>query len=96
MPGALYDGEMLELLLGVGTVVFILAYRRRLEDMPDYRLLRLAFVAVFVSWVATVAEAFALPNLLNIVEHVFYTAGTLGLCAWVVRRLREGDLCNTS
>lgn len=86
----------MELLLAFGTLIFMVVNRKRLSAMPDYGLLRVSFYAVLLALVATVAETVALGDLLNLDEHAFYALATLGLCAWGLRRIRKGDLCNPS
>ena len=100
MPETLHENEVIQLLLGLGAVIFVVANRKRLRDVPDYGLLRLAFYSVLLAWVATVAEEFVADrpgyHVINLIEHAFYTSSTVMLCVWALRRLREGDLCSSS
>jgi hypothetical protein len=92
----LQESEVIQLLLGIGTLIFIMINRRRLAEVPDYRLLRISFYAVFLAWTTTVLEGFVFPDLLNLQEHAFYAVGTLGVSAWMFRRIREGAPCTSS
>lgn len=82
--------ELMMLVLGGGTLALVVAQRAQLKRLSASPGLLLAFACVFAGWVFTVAEDFALPDLLNYLEHAAYAAGALlfGWWCWMRPDLR--------
>lgn len=74
--------ELIALLAGTGVLLFALAARSRLRQVPRVGLLVASFVALYLGWVATVAEGLLWPDALDLVEHLAGAAGALSLAAW--------------
>lgn len=90
----LQENEVVTLLLGVGTMIFILAHRPRLGQLPYSKIILSAFYIIFAGWAFTVFETFIWSNVLNFLEHACYAASSLLLAVWcwkVVRGRREGS-----
>jgi hypothetical protein len=88
----LQDNELIQLLLGIGALIFLLANRSRLGRVTHFTLFFAAFCSVLAGWVLTVLEGFFWPVLLNMLEHVAYFVAALLLLLWCLRiTRREGE-----
>ncbi|MGD8353794.1 MAG: hypothetical protein PVJ01_06470 [Pseudomonadota bacterium] len=76
------QNELITLLVGTGTVIFILLNRVRIRRIPGSGLLLLAFFAFYAGWVITVFEAFLLPRFMNVLEHACYMTSSMAAAAW--------------
>jgi drug/metabolite transporter (DMT)-like permease len=85
----LSPSEVVGLLLALGGAAFVLVERRRLRRNGDAGLPAAAFAVLLAGWVLTLAEEFAWPGALNLLEHLCYATGTALLAGWCWRRLRR-------
>ena len=79
------ENEVVMLLLGVGVLVFILANRKRLADLPSVEILLVGYYLLLAGWLLTVLEGFFWGEVLNIVEHGLYAASAILVAAWCWR-----------
>lgn len=84
------ESEIVNLLVGFGSVPVLLALGRRTSP-PRAGLLYAAFTCILSGYVCTVAEGVFLPDLLNLLEHLAYAAaGCLFLAYVLLLRGRQG------
>jgi hypothetical protein len=83
------EHEILTLFLGILTLAFGISRRRTLAALPDRQLLVAAYLLLLTGWVSTVLEGFFLPEFLNAVEHLSYTAASTLLAVWSWRARRQ-------
>ena len=76
------ERELITLLTGIAVLVFMLLRRKELEHIPNGALLLSSFAVLVSGWVFTVLEGFTLPTLLNLLEHICYSASTVLLAVW--------------
>lgn len=76
------QNELIILLVGVGAALFIFLNRRRIVQIPQYRLLLVSYAALFVGWVFTIIEGFIWTDAMNIVEHACYMASSVASAVW--------------
>ncbi len=81
----LSQNEMLTLLLGVGTGVFLALSRHRLRRVAGLRLFLMAYSLLVLSWLATNLEAVMVADVLNLLEHACYLGATVLLACWCWR-----------
>ncbi len=79
------ENEVVTLLLGVGTLIFILGNRRQLKRLPASKILIAGFCALLAGWVLTILEGFFLQELLNFLEHTCYAGSSVLVAAWCWR-----------
>ena len=76
------ENEVILLLLGLGVLIFALANRERLEELPAVRLLAAGLYLLLAAWVLTILEGFFWPRALNLLEHGCYAASAALQAAW--------------
>lgn len=74
------QSEILTLLFGIGTLVFVVTNIRRLRSFPQASLFLTAFAMVLPGWMATLFDQLFWGELFNAIEHVSY-AGAMTLFA---------------
>jgi len=87
------ENEVFNLIIAVVVGVFFLWNWRRIRTLHHLPLLISAFLALLLGWIATIAEGYWLPELLNAVEHSLYALGMVLVAAWCWRiaARREGN-----
>jgi hypothetical protein len=78
----IHENEIIMLLLGIGVLIFILGNRLKLKRLPSSRILITGFCVLLVGWVMTVVEAYFWKDLLNLFEHICYTASSVLIATW--------------
>lgn len=86
----LSPSEIVGLFFAFGVFLFIVMERPRLANHEDARLATMAFLVLCTGWVLTVLEGFLWREMLNLLEHLCYAAGTGLLALWCWRRSRRG------
>jgi hypothetical protein len=86
--------EFMMLLLGIVTLLLVIAQRKHLLRLPHWYLLLLAYGLILAGWVFTILEHVRYEATLNLLEHAAYTAGALVLAYWCwllpdLRRVRR-------
>lgn len=76
------QNEVVMLILGIGVLIFILGKRSQLKRFPSSKILVLGFHVLLAGWVLTVMESLFWGVLLNYLEHICYTIGSLLVAAW--------------
>jgi hypothetical protein len=76
------SNELVTLIVGLGGLWFVLAYREELARVPFSRLLLGAFGANLATWICTVAEGFFWGDLLNLLEHAASAVTAVLLALW--------------
>jgi hypothetical protein len=74
--------ELTMLVIGIATLAFIIYYWEKIKRIQSWKLLVAAFCLILCSWVATVAEVFFFPRLMNFIEHFCNAAGILLFTIW--------------
>ena len=85
----LQQNEVTILLLGTGVLIFVLIHRRRLDRLPEHRMLIASFGFQLAAWFLTVLEGICWGSALNIAEHICYLATSLLLFIWCWRVFRR-------
>ena len=83
------ENEAIQLLLGIGALIFILVNRRRLRGRPGSRALQWAVVLMVAGWACTVLEGYVWPGALNLVEHACYLAASALVLLWILASRRR-------
>ncbi len=76
------ENEIITLLLGVGTVIFVIANHSRLRELPSSNILINGVYVLFAGWILTILEGFFLKQLLNLLEHTCYSIGAVLMAVW--------------
>jgi len=76
------ENEIILLLLGTGVLIFLLGNRQKLRQIPVWKILIAGFCVILAGWVLTVLEGLFWKELLNILEHACYTAGSILMAVW--------------
>ena len=74
--------EVVILVLGVATLLMILAQRPRLRDFPRLGIFVAAYLVLLAGWVLTIAEDLFLREQMNLLEHVCYAGSTVLFALW--------------
>ena len=77
-----HENEVVMLILGLGTLVFIFLNYTQLKRLPSAFLLLTSFVVLLVGWLATVLEGFFLADFFNYLEHSAYALSSVLLMVW--------------
>jgi hypothetical protein len=76
------ENEIVMVILGSGTLIFISLYYNHVKRIPFSRLLLCSFCFLCAGWFATVLEGVFLGDLLNLLEHLSYATSSILLAAW--------------
>ena len=76
------SNELIALIVGLGGLWFLLAYRGELRRLPSPRLLWYAFYFNIATWVCTVGEGLLWEETLNLLEHATSTVTAALLAYW--------------
>jgi len=69
---------------GLGVLIVLAAFYRRLQPLPGRTWLLISFVALVIGWCLTILEGFWPVNgMINIVEHAMIPVSALALTAWL-------------
>ena len=83
--------EILNLLLGFGTLLFILLNLPRLAKIKSSRLLLGAYFVLFAASILTVLEGLFWSHLLNFLEHLCYLLSQIMVTLWCWKIYRSKD-----
>ena len=76
------ENEIITLLLGIGVMIFILANKQKVERIPAAKILIAGFYVLLAGWVLTILEGLFWRELLNVLEHICYTASSILMAFW--------------
>ena len=79
------ENELLTLLLVAGFWFFIIFNRKRMADLQESGLFLAAFGALCAGWLLTTLEELFLADILNTIEHVSFSVGSILFALWVLR-----------
>lgn len=85
------ENEVIALILSLSVMFFFLSNRVRIKGLPEQSLLLGGFYSFLAAGVLTVLEGIFWGNVLNVIEHICYTAGSVFLAVWLRQVLRKGD-----
>jgi hypothetical protein len=74
--------EIVMLLLGLGTWIFVMRNRANLSRLPSSGILLAGFYVLLASWFLTVLEGFFWNGFFNLLEHVGYALGSVLSALW--------------
>ena len=83
------ENEFVTLLLGIGTLIFVIAFLPRLRMLPHPGWLILILGGQALAWLFTILETWAFPILFNDIEHFGYALSAVSLLVWVVLALHS-------
>jgi len=76
------ENEIITLLLGIGVMIFILANKQKVKRIPAAKILIAGFYVLLAGWVLTILEGLFWRELLNVLEHICYTASSILVAVW--------------
>lgn len=76
------QNEIIMLLLGIGTMIFILVNKRKLKRIPVAKTLIAGFFMLLIGYVLTIFEGLLWKDFLNVLEHICYTASSILVAVW--------------
>ncbi len=76
------ENEIIMLLLGIGVMIFILANKKKVKRIQAAKILIAGFYVLLTGWVLTVLEGLFWKELLNVLEHICYAAGSILMAVW--------------
>ena len=76
------ENEIITLLLGIGVMIFILANKQKVKRIPAAKILIPGFYVLLAGWVLTILEGLFWRELLNVLEHICYTASSILIAIW--------------
>ena len=86
------ENEVITLILGVGTLVFVAFNRRALRRVAHSQILIAALIVTFWGWAFTNLEAVIWFDLINCLEHICYAVSSVLLAVWCLLSLsNKGD-----
>jgi hypothetical protein len=80
----IYENEILTLLFGFGTLIFVVSNLSRLRQLPHALLLLTGFAMLLPGWAATLFDQLFWGELFNAIEHVAYAGGVTMLALWTL------------
>ncbi len=83
------ENEIITLILGVGTLLFVVFNRRPLRSVAHSKLLLSALIVAFWAWVLTNVEAYIWFDFVNCLEHICYAVSSVLLAVWCLISLRD-------
>jgi hypothetical protein len=76
------ENEVVMVILGFGTLLFIFSNRHQLKRLPSSATLLSSFFVLCLGWILTVLESFFFGDVLNLLEHASYAASSILLAIW--------------
>jgi len=89
----IYENEVIMLMIGLGTLVFVLIKYADLKRIASFGILLAAFCVLIGGWTLTVLEHFFWESSLNFAEHACYAASCILLAYWchtAFGKIKEG------
>jgi uncharacterized membrane protein len=83
------ETELLTIIMGLVTLLLVLANYAKLKRFKAAHLIVAAFSFMFAGWVWTLIEGLGLFSLFNAFEHVCYLIGAILLLFWVMNLYEE-------
>ncbi|TFF99866.1 MAG: hypothetical protein EU541_03815 [Promethearchaeota archaeon] len=85
------ENEVITLLLGIGTLTFVILNYAKLKELPNFQILITSFIIFLVGWNFTVFEGYFFPNLFNILEHICYLIGSILILFWLIKSYKKTE-----
>lgn len=79
--------ELIMLALGIGTLLFLYVYRKKVKRIKGWQMLVTGFSFLVASWIFTNLETYILAGPLNFVEHLFNTIGVIIFVIWTLKAI---------
>ena len=76
------ENEIIMLLLGIGCMVFIMINKQKLKRVPATKTLIAGFYMLLAGYILTILEGFFWKDLLNVLEHLCYSASSILMAVW--------------
>jgi hypothetical protein len=85
------EAELIVLLLGLGVGIFIIINYSKIKEIPKLGILLTSLTFFSIGWGFTVLEGFLYPDVLNLMEHLCYTLGSLAIVIWILKADKEEE-----
>lgn len=76
------QNEIIMLLLGISCTIFILVNKQKVKRIPAAKILVAGFYVLLAGWVLSILEGLFWKDLLNVLEHICYTASSILMAVW--------------
>lgn len=83
------ESELFNLILSVISLIFLVLFRKARTDLPPAMLI--GFYFLVAGNIATVLEGYAMPVLLNLVEHMAFAAAGIFFALGCLSLVRNGQ-----
>ena len=90
------ENELIMLLIGIGTFIFILINYSKFNDLPKSEIIIISFTILVIGWFFTILEGFFYEEFLNFIEHSCYAIASILLAIWFIIVFRKGREDNES
>ncbi|HNZ65418.1 MAG TPA: hypothetical protein PKJ10_06235 [Smithella sp.] len=77
-----HENEIIMIVLGLATLIFLLFNYNTLKQIPYFKLLFISYGLSTAGWLLTVLEGFFWEDYLNALEHVCYALSMIFLALW--------------
>lgn len=87
------ENELITLLIGIGLFIFIIFNYSKLKTLPAIKIILAGLSILLIGWILTILEGFFLEDLLNLLEHLFYTLSAIIIAVWfwIAFKQKEDD-----
>jgi hypothetical protein len=76
------QNEIIMLLLGIGCLIFIWVNKQKVKRIPIAKPLIAGFYVLLAGYLLTFLEGLFWNDLLNVLEHICYTASSILMAVW--------------
>ena len=76
------QNEIITLLLAIGCMIFILVNKQKVKRIPVAKILIAGFCLLLTGYVLTVLEGLFWNEILNVLEHICYSASAILMAVW--------------
>ncbi|MBW2407667.1 MAG: hypothetical protein JRF17_09880 [Deltaproteobacteria bacterium] len=76
------QNEIIMLLLGIGCLIFIWVNKQKVKRIPVAKPLIAGFYVLLAGYLLTFLEGLFWNDLLNVLEHICYTASSILMAVW--------------
>jgi hypothetical protein len=76
------QNEIIMLLLGIGCLIFIWVNKQKVKRIPVAKPLIAGFYVLLAEYLLTFIEGLFWKDLLNVLEHICYTASSILMAVW--------------
>lgn len=82
--------ELISFIINFGIFIFIIINYKNVRSIIAFKILLISLIFLNIALIFTILEEYYYPDMLNLLEHIFYTLFSIGVLIWILK-VRKGD-----